>query len=120
MKVIGGQVFPAEQNRDNIVQATTSITTGTETTILAALSGYYHDMIVVTGHNGSDAAVTLEIRDETGGTVRTKITIPAASAKSWIYHIPYKQTEKNNNWTADMGDYTNTTITMYIQAVKKK
>lgn len=120
METIGGQVFPAERIRDYVVQQATSITNGTEKTILTALSKYHQDLVMITGHNNSDAAITLDIRDNTGDTVRLKLTIPASSAKSWIFNTPYKQTLPGDNWTADMGDYTDTTVTIYVQAVKNK
>ena len=121
MKVIGGQVFPAEKNRDHITQAIASITDTIETTILPALSGHYHDMVMITCHNDSDAAVTINIRDATGGTVRLKLTLPASEAKSWIFHTPYKQSAKNNNWTAKRPANLGTmTLSIYTQAVKKK
>lgn len=120
MKVVGGQVFPAEKIRDYIKQQLTSITTGTEIAILTTLAGHFQDLCLIGGHNSSDAAITLDIRDKLAGTIRLRLTIPANEAKHWIFYIPFKQTTAGNVWTADMGDYTGTTITMYVQAVKNK
>ena len=121
MEVIGGQVFPEERIRDHVVQQASALTNGDETTILAAAkTGFFHDLCMIACHNDSDAAVTINVRDVTAGTVRMMLTIPAAEAKSWIFYTPFKQDAVANVWTADMGDYTNTTISTFVQAVRKK
>ena len=121
MEVIGGQVLPEERIRDHVVQQAASLTNGTETTILAAAkAGFFHDICMVACHNDSDAAVNVSLRDVAAGTVRMMLTVPAAEAKSWIFYTPFKQDAVANVWTADMGDYTNTTISIFVQAVRKK
>lgn len=101
---------------------TTSLTTGTETTILTAETGIYHDLVLVTCHNDSDAAVSVSIREATGGDVKFIMTIPAAGSQlePMRFPIPYPQASAGANWTADMGDYTNTTITILAEAIKNK
>jgi len=118
MRTIGGQTFPEEQIRERVSYQKVELTTGTAADMVTAITGYYQDLLMVTGHNNSDAAVTIELYD--GGTsTKLKITIPAATAKTWTFPTPLKQATSGLAWTADMGDYTNTTIALYVQSVRK-
>jgi len=108
--------------RDFTTVQTTSLTTGTETTILTAETGIYHDMVLITCHNDSDAAVSVSIREATAGDVKFIMTIPAAGSQlePMRFPIPYPQAIVGANWTADQPDTTNTTITILAEAVKNK
>lgn len=118
-KVIAGQVFRSQDVRDEVSHTTTSLATGTETTIDAAETGYYHDLVLITGYNSSDAAVSITLRDTTGGDAVMTMTIPATDSRSLQFNPPLKQTTPASNWTADMGDYTNTTLTLLAQIVRE-
>ena len=113
---IGGQVFRNRDVRDRVLDQTTTISTGTATEVVTAKEGYYHDLVLVTGHNDSDAAVTLVFDDV--DVEKFRMTFPASSQKQLTFDPPLKITEKNTAWTADMGDYTNTNIRLLIQFVR--
>lgn len=118
MRNIGGQLFLEEEVRDQVLHQTAELTNGTAKTMVTAITGYYQDLLMVTGHNNSDAAVTVELNDG-GSSTRLKLTVPANEAKTWTFPTPFKQDDHGNAWTADMGDYTNTTIGLYVQSVRK-
>jgi hypothetical protein len=114
---LGRQTFRPVQVRDLIVTAYVSLTNGTETTLLAASVGSFHDLIYILGANNSDAAVTVDIRPVTAGNVVMSIQIPANGTAGVATPVPYPQSasDTGNNWTADMGDITGTTV--YLSAL---
>lgn len=107
---LGRTITRPIQMRDLTVTAYATLSNGTETTLLAASAGNYHDLIYVMGANTSDAAITVDIRAVTGGNIMTTLQIPASSTAGMALPVPIPQSETGNNWTADMGDYTNTTV----------
>jgi len=118
MRNIGGQLFLEEDVRERVSHQKVELTTGTATEMVTAITGYYQDLLMVTGHNNSDAAVTVELYDG-GSSTRLKITVPAGEAKTWTFPTPFQQDTHSLAWTADMGDYTTTTIALYVQSVRK-
>lgn len=64
------------------------------------------------GSNNSDAAVTVDIRPVTAGNVVMTLGIPAYGTAGVACPVPYPQStsDTGNNWTADMGDITGTTV----------
>ena len=100
------------QVRDLIATAYISLTGGTETTLLAASAGAYHDLIYIMGTNNSDAAVTADIRAVTAGNIMTSIRIPANGTAGVSLPVPIPQDATGNNWTADLPDISGTTVTL--------
>ena len=109
---LGRQVMRPVQVRDLISTAYVSLSTGTETTLLAAVAGAYLDLVYVMGTNNSDAAVTVDIRAVTAGNVQTSIRIPANGTAGVALPVPIPQDETGNAWTADLPDITGTTVTL--------
>lgn len=109
---LGRQVMRPVQVRDLMATAYATLTNGTETTLLAASAGSFHDLVYIMGSNSSDAAVTVDIRPVTAGNVVMTLGIPAYGTAGVACPVPYPQSasDTGNNWTADMGDITGTTV----------
>ena len=116
--LVGRLVVVLNQVRELVTGQTTSLANGTETTIVTAVAATYNDLVLVACHNNSTAAITVSFRDVAAGTVRFMMTVPASDSRVLRFNIPLPQTTVNTAWTADMGDYTNTTITILAQAVQ--
>ena len=108
---LGRQVMRPLQKRDLIQSAYVSVANGTETTLLAASAGSFHDMIMVVGSNASDAAVSVDIRAVTGGNIINTLRIPANGTAGWTPPVPWPQDATGNNWTVDGPDETGRTLT---------
>jgi hypothetical protein len=108
---VGRQVTRPVNVRDLIKTAYVSVTTGTETTLRAAVAGAYLDCIMVVGSNNSDAAVSVDIRAVTAGNVIHTLRIPANGTAGWAPTVAWPQDETGNNWTVDGPDETGRTLT---------
>ena len=97
--------------RDLIQTAYVSVTTGTETTLLAGVAGAYLDLIFIKGSNNSDAAVSVDIRAVTAGNIIDTLRIPANGTAGWAPAVPWPQDATGNNWTVDGPDETGRTLT---------
>lgn len=109
---LGRQLIRPVQVRDLILTAYVSITNGTETTLLAASAGSFHDLIYIMGANNSDAAVQVDIRPVTAGNIVMSLGIPASGTAGVALPVPFPQSasDTGNNWTIDMPDITGTTV----------
>lgn len=114
---LGRQINRPVQVRDLIATAYATLTNGTETTLLAATAGSFHDLIYVMGANSSDVAVAVDIRPVTAGNVVMTLVVPASGTAGVSVPVPIPQSgsDTGNNWTADMGDITGTTV--YLSAL---
>lgn len=114
---IGRQLIRPVQVRDLVFTArvakTTGSTFGTETTLLAASAGNYHDLIYLTATNDSTVAVTLDIRSVTAGNITMSYNIPAASQINVTPPVPIPQDATGNNWTIDLNDVTGTNVNVF-------
>ena len=117
--VLGRVVVILQQVRNLVVVGNISLTTGVETTLITAVAATYHDLVLVSGANSSDKTVRIDIRDTTGGTVRTSLQLPASNMATMLFEVPYPQNAINTNWTAQMEAGTSgTTVRVFAQAVK--
>lgn len=107
---LGRQLVRPVQVRDLIATAYVSLSTGTETTLLASGSGVLADLIYVMAANQSDAATYLEIRASTGGTVLMMVEVPAKGTAGIATPVPVPQGFADATWTVDMPDITGTTV----------
>ncbi len=118
---VGRLVTVLTQLRNLMVVGSASLANGDETSLLAAGgTGIFHDLVHIVGSNTSDAAITIDIRDSLAGTIRFKLTIPASDTKEIHFPHPWPQNSAVQAWTADMGDFTTTTINLYVLAAKNK
>lgn len=107
---LGRQLIRNMQVRDLLATAYTSISTGTETTILTAGAGTFLDCIWMMFANTSGVAQQVDIRAVSGGNVVHTAYIPASSTIGWAPPVPWPQDATGNAWTADGPDNTNSTI----------
>lgn len=110
---VGRQVMTPLQVRGLRATAYVALSTGTETTLLAAGgAGVYHDLIYIMGANNTASAVQVDIRSVTAGSIVATLTIPASGTAGIAMPVPLPQDNVNNNWTVDMPDTTGTTISL--------
>lgn len=96
---LGRTLVRPVQVRDLIATAYVSITTGVETTLLAGAAGTFHDIIYLMGANQSDAAVILDVRSGTAGSVVLSLEIPPEATAGASLPVPIPQTEAAQAWT---------------------
>lgn len=107
------------QVRELTMTAYATLSTGSETTLLAAIAGEYHDPIMIIGTNTSTAAIQVDLRAVTGGNIVMTWMIPASTGPIGLsLPVGWPQDATGNNWTIDMGDFTNTNV--YFSALFSK
>lgn len=98
-----------------------------ETIIIDPTSGEYHDILMVTGVNGSDQAIRLNIHENFGGSAQFRIQMAANATTQVLFQAPYNASEKGIAWYADYDvyggvtnadDVTNTTVNVFAQYIK--
>lgn len=109
---LGRQLVRPVQVRDLITTAYVSLTDSSEDTLLAGSASTFRDLIYVMGANESDAAVSVDFRCGTGGSVVLSLQIPANSTAGITTPVPLPMTEAAQAWTAQnpASDISNTTI----------
>ena len=86
----------------NTLKAVT-VSTTTETTLIAAVATYFQDIYGLTVSNTSITTATrVDIRDTTAGTVVESFWLPAATTLRLNYDVPLKQSAINTNWTVQL------------------
>jgi len=121
-----GRLVTVNSHVRNLVGvASITLTTTTETTLIAAGgSGVFNDIANLVISNSDSNAVNVLIRDTTGGTVlatfslsRAGSTSGATSAVVIPFNTPWPQTTANTNWTAQLSVAT-TNVNIFVQYVK--
>lgn len=121
---IGRQVITPIQVRGLMQTAYVSLTTGTEATLFAGVSGVFFDLVSITAVTNSTAGVVaqapifIDIRCCRAGGIVHSIPLMSvsgtntgiASYASKDFNVPLPQDEAGNAWTADMTDITGTTV----------
>lgn len=100
--------------------AATTISTTTETTLIAAGgAGVFHDLTMLVITNTSSTAVRVDIRDAAVGTVQFSIAIAANGGAVLPFGaVPLNQTTANTAWTAQLSAAV-TDIRILATAVKR-
>lgn len=90
--------------RDLIAHNQITLTSTTETTLLAAGgAGVIHDLVYLKLSNSSGTAVRVDIRDDTAGTVRDSSFLAATGGGSnQSMLVPLTSSGANQNWTAQL------------------
>lgn len=107
---VGRQLTRPIQVRDLLATAYTTISTGTETTILTAGAATYLDCIWMAFANSSNASQQIDIRAVSGGNIIHTAVIPANGTIGWAPPVPWPQDATGNAWTADGADVTNSSV----------
>ena len=107
---VGRQVVRTVNVRDLMQTAYATLSSGTETTLLAGAASTFHDLVYIMGANTSDAAVQVDIRSATAAGVVMTIEIPPEGTSGVAPPVPIPQDVAAAAWTADMADITGTTV----------
>lgn len=102
------------QVRDLIFTASADTATLAEVTLLAGATGAFNDLVELTCANTCGAAVTVGIRDTTGGSVKKLFVIPANNTITRDFSVPVPQDTAAAAWTIKndgTGDISTTVIT---------
>jgi len=103
---VGRQIIRPVQVRGLVQTAFAAVITGTEATLLAGVSGVFHDLIYVMAANHSDSAVQVDIRQTTAGTIQMSLDVPANGTTGVSLPVPIPQDHADSSWTVDLGDDT--------------
>jgi hypothetical protein len=107
MEDLLGRSLVTFHKRDALVTASATLTTGTNTTLIAGDSDYPLDLVEVTFSNQSTVAAQVTLQDD-GTTIKT-LEIPQGTTQL-VPPTGYPQGRKGGNWTVDMEDITGTTV----------
>lgn len=99
------------QVRDLMQTAYVEAASEGEKVLLVGVASTFHDLVYVMGANSSDAAITIDIRQSTGGTVQMTLEIPANGTAGVSIPVPIPQDHADASWTVDnnSADASNTT-----------
>lgn len=111
---VGRRVMQPLQVRDLLQTAHATVSNITETSLLAGSSGVFHDLIFITAANNSDAAVTIDVRQTTGGTVQLVLTIPANDTASIAPPTIVPQDHADATWTFRNSSSDDSTTTIDV------
>jgi hypothetical protein len=120
---VGRLVTVSSHVRDLVSTGNISLTTTTQTTVLAAAgAGVFLDLVQLVVSNGSATAVNVIIRDATSGTIRMNVELsPNNTGGNNVVVIPFSppwpQTTANNNWTAQLSAAVST-VRVFMMAVR--
>jgi len=114
---LGRQVVVLNHVRDLVTDNTITLSTTTETTLLAQVASTFLDLTLLVITNTSATAVRVDIRDTTTGTVRISVGIAANGGAVIPFAVPRPQATVNTNWTAQLSAAV-TDVRVYAQAVK--
>lgn len=113
---MGRQVTKSLVPRDLVTANHVTLTTTTETTIIAAGgAGVFRDLVFLSLSNESASEVRVDIADSTAGADVMSIDLAADGGGAIIpFPVPFKQTTANNNWTATLSSAVSS---VYITAI---
>lgn len=115
--VAGRQVVVMNQVRDLTFHNSATLSSTTETSILAGVASTYHDITQIIATNTSASQVRVDFRDATAGSVILSISLAPSGGAVIPFAHPLKQTTANNNWTAQLSTAV-TDVRIFMQAVK--
>lgn len=91
-----------------------------EVTLLAGVAGEYHDIISVMCANESSAAINLDFRQTTGGSVTMSVEVPATGTAGISFPVPYRQAETDSTWTVQNSAADNSNTVYSVTALFSK
>ncbi len=115
---LGRQVVYPFVPRDLIIHNRITLTNTTETTLIAQAASTFHDLLFLSLSNESATEVRVDIRDDTGGTVRFSIDLAPDGGGAIIkFPVPLTASATNDNWTAQLSASVST---VYITGIAIK
>jgi hypothetical protein len=103
--------------RGSLATAYATLSTNTETTLISASSATYRDLVWIKFSNTSSGAVTIDLRDVSGGNIVDTYEVPANSSNGISMAVPYPQGNIGNAWTVDYNDADLSNTTVYVSAL---
>lgn len=94
-----------------------TLNTNSETTLLAGASGVFHDLTWIKFSNTSSGAVTIDLRNATGGTIVDTWEVPANGVTGVSMPVPWPQDEAATPWTVDFNDTDLSNTTVYVSGL---
>ena len=91
-----------------------------ERTVLAGVSGEFHDLVYLIASNASDAAINLEIRQTTTGTVQTSFDVAATATEALYLPVPIPQDHADAAWTIQNSAADNSNTNYSVTALFSK
>lgn len=88
--------------RGSTVTGFATLALGAETAVVTGIAGTFIGITTITGSNTSGAALQVDIRSGTGGSVVDSLVVPATSVVSKSYQAPMPQPEAAQAWTAKL------------------
>lgn len=88
--------------RERKVMATLTLSTTTETTLIAATASTFHDIETLMASNGSTQTVRVDLRTTTGGAVVQSVWLAPGGGYCLPIHTILPQAAVNTNWTAQL------------------
>src|SRR3990172_2908348 len=114
----GRQIVRANVPRGLRIKNTITLTSTTETTLLAAAAATFHDLTKLWICNTSATAVRVDFRDTTAGSVLFSWYVPAGQSVGFTdSNDPIEQTTVNTAWTAQLSAAV-TDVRIFAAAVK--
>lgn len=106
--------------RDLVTHGTATLTSTTETSVIAAGgAGVFHDLTKIILSNSSSTATRVQVRDASAGTIRLEVALAAnGGAVIDFGNVPMCMTTANNAWYATLSGAV-TSIYVYYQAIKR-
>lgn len=117
---LGRALITPVQVRDLRVTAYATLNTNSETTLLAGASSTFHDLVWIKFANTSSGAVTIDIRETTGGTIIDTYEVPANATQGVASPIPIPQANVGGSWTVDYNDSDISNTTVYVSGLFEK
>ena len=116
----GRQVMKVHQVRDLLKTAYVTEDEVGEVVLLAGVAGEFHDLVYVLCANESDAAINLDFRQTTGGTVQLSVEVPANGTAGVSLPIPIPQDHADATWTVQNSATDNSTTWYSVTALFSK
>lgn len=113
-----GRLLVRTAARDLVTRNRITLSTTTETTLLAAVASTFLDVTKIVITNSSATAVTVTIRDTTTGSAVLIVAIAANGGAVLDFDVPLKQTTVNTNWTAQLSGAVSS-VEIFAQAIKE-
>jgi hypothetical protein len=108
-------VYPIAPRDGIVVGSRISLTSTTETTLVAATASTFHDLVMLILSNESATEVRVDFRDTTAGTVLFSIDLAGDGGGAVVpFRVPWPQATVNTNWTAQCSAAVST---VYVSAL---
>jgi hypothetical protein len=99
---VGRTVVKAGQVRALHDNNAITLSSTTETTLVAAVTAIFQDVYSLHFSNTSASPTRVDIRDSAAGTVRFSVQLVANQSYTWTSPLPLKQATVNTAWTAQL------------------